>query len=1025
LSIVQFQQKVKVSHVTMGRRTVMCRTRIRFGLLIIILAVAALTGVISAASPDLLGWWKFDEGAGSLVGDATGRGNDGKLMGGPQWINGQLGGALSFNGSTSYVEVPHSTVFDSPSQLTLSAWINPTVLADWCGVITFGINNSPYALQTWSDGAIRLSLNWGTVVGGSGSGSYNSAAGQLKTNQWQHIAATYDGTTIRHYLNAKLVTETAVAVTIGSLNESVTMGCDFPGGDEYFTGGIDDPRIYGKALSEAALADVMYGRGGGDASTPAPKSGATDVPRDAVVSWVAGQYAKTHDVYFGTVFDDVNNASRANPTGVLASQGQADVTYDPAGLLSFGQTYYWRVDEVNGAPDFAIYKGGTWSFTAETYGYPVKPVKATASSSSNALMGPEKTIDGSGLDSLDEHGNSASSMWLSKKNTTPIWIKYDFDNVYKLHEMWVWNSNQATELDAGFGAKDVTIETSLDGTTWTALAGGPVEFNQATGEPNYTHNTTVAFGGVQAKYVRLTISTNWADGTKQAGLSEVRFFYVPVKAYGPTPSSGAAGVAIDSTLNWRPGREAVKHEVYLGLDPNALVLAKTTGDHSLALSPLGLEYGRTYYWKVNEVNDAATPRSWEGDVWSFTTPDYGVVDDFESYNDVCNRIFFAWVDGFGYSASPDCGLDASAGNGTGSTVGNTNPPFAERTIVHEGKQSMPLSYDNTSGKNTSEAIRTFAAAQDWTLGGAKTLVLFFRGSSTNGAGQLYVTINGIKVTYTGTATALSTGLWKQWNIDLASVGTNLKAVKTLAIGVSGATKGTLYVDDIRLYRAAPAPVVPADPASNGLSLWYRMEGNVKDSSGKGLDGTAVGNPAYVDGPAGYGQALSFEGIDDEVDLPIGTLISTSNSMTVGTWVNFNNTGGSWQRLWDFGTGSTAGYMFLCPRQGTTGSMRFAITAAGGTGESIINAPSMVPSGWHYVAVVIDGATKQVQIWQDGDVVASGPTATLPSALGKTTQNWLGRSQYTADAYLTGSLDELRIYNRALSAGEIRYLVGDR
>jgi hypothetical protein len=243
--------------------------------------------------------------------------------------------------------------------------------------------------------------------------------------------------------------------------------------------------------------------------------------------------------------------------------------------------------------------------------------------------------------------------------------------------------------------------------------------------------------------------------------------------------------------------------------------------------------------------------------------------------------------------------------------------------------------------------------------------------------------------------------------------------------VSGSSKGTLYVDDIRLYRAAPAPIQPTDPASNGLSLWYRMEGNVKDSSGKGLDGTAVGNPAYVDGPAGFGQALQFEGIDDEVDLPIGTLISTSNSMTVGTWVNFNNTGGAWQRLWDFGTSSTTSYMFLCPRQGTTGSMRFAITAAGGAGESIINAPSMVPSGWHYVAVVVDGATKQVQIWQDGDVVASGPTATLPSALGKTTQNWLGRSQYTADAYLTGSLDELRIYNRALSAGEVRYLVGDR
>ena len=97
-------------------------------------------------------------------------------------------------------------------------------------------------------------------------------------------------------------------------------------------------------------------------------------------------------------------------------------------------------------------------------------------------------------------------------------------------------------------------------TTWTALAGVP-EFAQATGEPNYGHNTTVDFGGVLAKYVKLTIQSNWAGGTKQAGLSEVRFFYVPVRARAPEPASGAAGVALDAVLNWRPGREAARHDV--------------------------------------------------------------------------------------------------------------------------------------------------------------------------------------------------------------------------------------------------------------------------------------------------------------------------------------------------------------------------------------------------------------------------------------------------------------------------------
>ena len=137
------------------------------------------------------------------------------------------------------------------------------------------------------------------------------------------------------------------------------------------------------------------------------------------------------------------------------------------------------------------------------------------------------------------------------------------------------------------------------------------QFAQATAEPNYVHNTTVSFGGVQAKYVKLTILNNWAGSTKQAGLSEVRFFYVPVKAHEPTPASRATGVPIDGTLNWRPGREAARHEVYVGTDRPLWPWHGPGQDRHRAQAvpsaTVGLEYGKTYYWKVNEVNDAADP----------------------------------------------------------------------------------------------------------------------------------------------------------------------------------------------------------------------------------------------------------------------------------------------------------------------------------------------------------------------------------------------------------------------------------
>ncbi len=465
----------------------------------------------------------------------------------------------------------------------------------------------------------------------------------------------------------------------------------------------------------------------GLADDPSPAEDTTDVPRDVVLGWRPGLYASTHDVYLGTTFDDVNSAGLASPASLLVSRTQTASTYAVASPLDLGRTYYWRVDETNAAPDSSVYKGSVWSFTTEPYSYPVKPTRAIASSSFNATMGPEKTIDGSGLNSLDQHGTTASDMWLSKKNQSPIWIQYEFDQVYKLDQMWVWNSNQEVEPISSFGALDVTIETSTDGVTWAVLPGVD-GFNQATGLPDYEHNTTIDFSGVLAKYVRLTIGLNWAFGTKQAGLAEVRFFYVPVKAFRPAPAAGATDVALDGRLNWRPGRLAAKHQVYLGTDPNPTNLIQTTTVHSLDLGPLGLQYGKTYTWRVDEVNDTAI---WPGDVWSFTTPGYAVVDDFEAYDDLCNRVFFSWQDGFGYSASPDCGVAGSPGNGSGSTVGNINPPFAEQTITHSGGKSMPMWYDNTKAPFYSETQREWPTGQAWTTGGVGTLNLWVQGEATS------------------------------------------------------------------------------------------------------------------------------------------------------------------------------------------------------------------------------------------------------------------------------------------------------
>ena len=96
---------------------------------------------------------------------------------------------------------------------------------------------------------------------------------------------------------------------------------------------------------------------------PLPADGEEDVPADVTLEWTKGGYAEKHDVYFGKNFNDVNDADRGNPLSVLVSENQSTTTYDPPSPLDFNTTYYWRIDEVNAAPDYTIFKGEVWSFT--------------------------------------------------------------------------------------------------------------------------------------------------------------------------------------------------------------------------------------------------------------------------------------------------------------------------------------------------------------------------------------------------------------------------------------------------------------------------------------------------------------------------------------------------------------------------------------------------------------------------------------------------------------------------------------
>jgi hypothetical protein len=306
----------------------------------------------------------------------------------------------------------------------------------------------------------------------------------------------------------------------------------------------------------------------------------------------------------------------------------------------------------------------------------------------------------------------------------------------------------------------------------------------------------------------------WESVHQPKGIIPAAAFSLPVRAGSPKPGNGAVDVSQTSALAWAAGDHAASHDVYFGMDAAAVANADTSNaaiykgrQAASGFSPGVLGWNTTYYWRIDEVNAAHADSPWKGSVWSFTTADFLIVDDIESYNDLdeadpaSNRIYKSWIDGYGTTTN-------------GALVGNLDIPLTERANVHGGDQAMPLSYDNNL--KFSEATLTLTgAARDWTREGVAELTLWYRGLAANAAEKMYVALNGTAVVYHSDPNVAQTTAWTQWTIPLqtfAGLGVNLTNVTSITIGfgtrgnttTAGGT-GQMYFDDIRLYRPRITP----------------------------------------------------------------------------------------------------------------------------------------------------------------------------------------------------------------------------
>ncbi|MHC4656870.1 MAG: LamG domain-containing protein, partial [Planctomycetota bacterium] len=482
----------------------MCRKSFFLMSFILVLGLV-LTNTAEAANPDLVGWWMFDDGAGTTALDSSGNGNDGTLVGGPVWVTGQIDGALQFDGADDYVMAPHIP-FNSRT-FTIAMWVNP-VLSGEGDQVVFGQHQS---------GSTNLSMHFrltesGVVRMGFYSNDLDTPAGAVADNNWYHITFWYDfGNQIRR-------------IYIGGVQAAQDNGSPYLGtsGDtrigqwnnnQWFRGIIDDVRVYHLALTEEEIEEIMLGEDRWEARAPNPANSAEDVSIETNLTWTRGDGAKWDLVYFGTDPCDVNLPQ------VDTIDANFPAEHDPGDPnLRASTTYYWYVVEVNSPNE---YPGPVWSFSTI-------PGEAQCKYPLNGAVIPGNLHDNGNLWTYLIFDPGVSAV----KHTA--YFSDDYSEVYNRVE------------DANLGPPPYGHVQEWE---YTYYAGNP-EVQPA--------NDTLVRGNL---YYWTVDETDPFGNVYPGDIWEftVQDYY----AFDPSPPNNALFISPDVLLSWREGVGATKHDVYM------------------------------------------------------------------------------------------------------------------------------------------------------------------------------------------------------------------------------------------------------------------------------------------------------------------------------------------------------------------------------------------------------------------------------------------------------------------------------
>ncbi|MDH7598639.1 MAG: LamG domain-containing protein [Sedimentisphaerales bacterium] len=213
-------------------------------------------GFTAGPEPDLVGWWRLDEGSGNIAYDSSGNGNDGTINGTPVWVEGKLGGALQFNGIDCYIDCGNGPSFQIQSQITMACWLKtPGFTRNWAAIITKGDTAWRLSRSSETGNSIHMGIN-GTVTSGM---PWFDASKPVTDNEWHHVAGVYDGKEARIYIDGVVSARYTASGQIAANDNNVYIGENHGASGRLYTGILDDVRIYRRGLTTEQIQDHHEG----------------------------------------------------------------------------------------------------------------------------------------------------------------------------------------------------------------------------------------------------------------------------------------------------------------------------------------------------------------------------------------------------------------------------------------------------------------------------------------------------------------------------------------------------------------------------------------------------------------------------------------------------------------------------------------------------------------------------------------------------------------------------------------------